>query len=55
VIKKDLGKCPEDIWLKFDPVPIASASLAQVHIAHDHSGNKLAVKVRLYTSCDAYM
>jgi len=46
VIKEELGKYPEEVWSKFDPEPIASASLAQVHIAHDQDGRKLAVKVQ---------
>ena len=86
VIQEELGAPPEEIWASFDPVPIASASLAQVclsvslcgsvcvnegpietrarprptiytyrptpndikkvHVARDHQGRKLAVKVQ---------
>lgn len=46
VIKEELGQYPEEIWASFDPVPIASASLAQVHVARDHTGRELAVKVQ---------
>mmetsp|Transcript_24075 Transcript_24075/g.29649 ORF Transcript_24075/g.29649 Transcript_24075/m.29649 type:complete len:661 (+) Transcript_24075:141-2123(+) len=47
VIKEELGFFPEDIFEKFEQDPIASASLAQVHIAVErNTGRKLAVKVQ---------
>lgn len=46
VIKEDLGEHPDQLFRSFDPEPIASASLAQVHVAYDDLGRKLAVKVQ---------
>mmetsp|Transcript_29932 Transcript_29932/g.45809 ORF Transcript_29932/g.45809 Transcript_29932/m.45809 type:complete len:621 (+) Transcript_29932:100-1962(+) len=45
VIKEELGAYPEDIFEEFAIEPIASASLAQVHVAMK-DGKKLAVKVQ---------
>lgn len=45
VFKKELGKTPDQVFDDFDPVPIASASLAQVHVARNRDGQKVAVKV----------
>ncbi|KAF5843718.1 ABC1 family-domain-containing protein [Dunaliella salina] len=56
IIRKDLGDAPDKIFKRFEHYPIASASLAQVHVAEDHAGNKLAVKVQhegLRESADA--
>lgn len=46
VIKKELGAMPDEIFDEFDHVPLASASLAQVHAARTRDGKKVAVKVQ---------
>ncbi|CAI7779639.1 unnamed protein product [Closterium sp. NIES-53] len=46
VIQSELGKPPEEIFSSFDPVPVASASLAQVHRGKLKSGEDVAVKVQ---------
>jgi hypothetical protein len=47
VIREELGHYPEEIFQDFEKDPIASASLAQVHIARDKgTGQKLAIKVQ---------
>jgi aarF domain-containing kinase len=47
VVLEELGQPIETLFASFDPVPIASASLAQVHVAYEHgTGRKLAVKVQ---------
>ncbi len=45
-IKKELGKDPGELFAEFDPHPIASASLAQVHLARLQDGRRVAVKVQ---------
>lgn len=49
IIQQDFGKDPSELWDHFEPEPIASASLAQVHVAYDKvTGEKIAVKVQHY-------
>ena len=40
----DFGQKPNEIFKSIDPIPIASASLGQVHVAYARNGAKLAVK-----------
>lgn len=47
MIEEDLGAPPNELFESFEKEPIASASLAQVHVAYDkETGEKLAVKVQ---------
>src|SRR5437016_1339067 len=45
-ILRELGAFPEQIFASFDPVPHATASIAQVHVATTRDGEKLAIKVQ---------
>ncbi|MBF0610767.1 MAG: 2-polyprenylphenol 6-hydroxylase [Magnetococcales bacterium] len=45
-VEKNLGKSLEELFLKFDPEPVASASIAQVHHAITRDGHEVAVKVQ---------
>ena len=42
---KSFGKRPDEVFAKFEPVPIAAASLGQVHEARNAAGERLAVKI----------
>lgn len=46
VIRQDLKVNPEDVFESFDPEPLGTASLAQVHKATLKNGRKVAVKVQ---------
>ena len=40
-----LGAHPDELFASFDPVPVASASIAQVHFATLKNGKQVAIKV----------
>lgn len=44
-VEQELGKNIKDIFLSFDPEPIAAASIGQVHRARLYSGEDVIVKV----------
>ena len=45
-LREDLGGEPEDVFAHFDPVPLAAASIAQVHRARLKDGSEVIVKIR---------
>jgi ubiquinone biosynthesis protein len=46
IIREELGADPEELFASFDPVPMASASIGQVHAARTKEGHDVVVKVR---------
>ena len=46
VIAEELGAAPDVVFSQWDPVPIASASIGQVHRAITRDGQAVAVKVQ---------
>ncbi len=46
VIEAELGRSPEKVFAEWDPVPMAAASIGQVHRARTLAGVEVAVKVQ---------
>ncbi|HWG14666.1 MAG TPA: AarF/ABC1/UbiB kinase family protein [Streptosporangiaceae bacterium] len=46
VIEEEFGRPPEQVFDRWDPEPIAAASIGQVHRAITHDGRAVAVKVQ---------
>jgi ubiquinone biosynthesis protein len=45
-LREDLGTDPEQVFARFDPEPLAGASIAQVHRAALKDGTEVVVKIR---------
>jgi predicted unusual protein kinase regulating ubiquinone biosynthesis (AarF/ABC1/UbiB family) len=46
IVRQDLGKSVQELFQSFDPIPLAAASLGQVHKAQLRSGEVVVVKVQ---------
>ena len=46
IIAADLGRPVEEVYASFDEIPLAAASLGQVHTATLHDGSRVIVKVQ---------
>ena len=46
IIRREFGAAPDEVFARFDPAPLASASIAQVHAATLHDGTDVVVKVQ---------
>ena len=53
MVEAELGQRPEVLFAEWDPVPIASASIGQVHRAITQEGTAVAVKVQYPGVADA--
>jgi predicted unusual protein kinase regulating ubiquinone biosynthesis (AarF/ABC1/UbiB family) len=53
VVEEELGAPPEAVFAEWDPVPIAAASIGQVHRALTRAGEAVAVKVQYPGVADA--
>lgn len=46
IIRQDVAKTVPELYRSFDPIPLAAASLGQVHKAQLHNGEEVVVKVQ---------
>ena len=46
VVQDELHQSPDDLFAAFDPDPIASASIGQVHAGRLHNGDEIVIKVQ---------
>lgn len=46
IVEKDLDGSIDELFAQFDPQPLASASIAQVHRATLHTGEKVVIKIQ---------
>jgi len=46
IVRQDMGKGVNQLFASFDPTPLASASLGQVHKAQLHNGETVVVKIQ---------
>jgi predicted unusual protein kinase regulating ubiquinone biosynthesis (AarF/ABC1/UbiB family) len=53
VVTEELGARPDELFTRFSPLPIAAASIGQVHAAELADGTELAVKVQYPGVADA--
>ena len=53
VVESELGRPPEEVFAEFSSIPIAAASIGQVHAARLPDGTEVAVKVQYPGVADA--